>query len=78
MTQADFRDFLEEALGVERGSLADSDTRDTISGWSSIVDVRIMAAISGELGIDPDAEIIEAESVGELLTILNARRGFKH
>ena len=36
MTSAAFRNSLEEIFGAPRGSLKDSDTRDTVEGWTSL------------------------------------------
>lgn len=73
MTNLAFKNVMEEILEVPRGSLKDSDTRDTIATWSSLADVKIMTTISSEFGLEPDAELLEAESVGDLLLILESR-----
>lgn len=76
MTRASFRSALEDILETPKGSLKESDTRDSIASWSSLADVKILTMISGEFGLEPDAELIQAESVGELLDILEQRRAF--
>ena len=55
MTSAAFRNSLEEIFGTPRGSLKDSDTRDTVEGWTSLADVQVLSVISSEFGIEPDA-----------------------
>jgi acyl carrier protein len=76
MTKAAFKRLLEEILGVPAGALADSDTRDTIAGWSSLTDVQIMSAIWSELGVESDAGAFDFENIGELLTQLDESQAF--
>jgi len=68
--------MLEEILDVPPGSLAETDTRDTIKGWSSLTDVQILTAVWSELGVDAEAEDFSFESVGELLHLLDANEAF--
>ncbi|MBC8166164.1 MAG: hypothetical protein H7Y20_09865 [Bryobacteraceae bacterium] len=72
MTHTSFRNALEDILDVPKSSLRDSDSRETIENWTSVADVQILTIISGELGVEPDAALIEAETVGELVSILDA------
>ena len=74
MTRSAFKALLEEILRVPPGSLAESDTRETIENWSSLVDVEIMTIIWSELGVD--AELLEYETVGELLDLLEGQQVF--
>ena len=74
MTRAAFKTLLEEILRVPPGSLAESDTRETVENWSSLVDVEIMTIIGSELGVD--AELLEYETVGELLDLLQGQQVF--
>ena len=76
MTKTAFTKVLEDILGVPSGSLAESDTRDTIAGWSSLTDVQIMTAIWSELGVDSDAGAIDFENIGELLAQLDESQAF--
>jgi len=76
MTRLAFVAAMEDILGVRRGKLQESDSRDTVEGWSSEVDAQIVALIASELGIEADAEILEAETVGELLSRLQVRHAF--
>ncbi len=76
MTRSGFRTSLEEILGVDAGTLGDSDSRETIESWSSVADVQILSGIESEFGIEPDAELMEAETVGELLGVLESRGAF--
>ncbi|HEX7070143.1 MAG TPA: hypothetical protein VF190_05035 [Rhodothermales bacterium] len=74
MTKAAFTTLLEEILQVPSGGLSESDTRDSIENWSSLADVEIMTVISSELGID--AELLEYETIGDLLRLLDAEAAF--
>jgi acyl carrier protein len=65
---------LEDILSAPRGSLKESDTRDTVHGWSSIVDVQILAFLSSELGVESDPDLLTIETVGDLLDALTERR----
>lgn len=76
MTKTAFKKVLEEILGVPAGSLAESDTRDTIPGWSSLTDVQILTAIWSELGVESDSGAFEFENIGELLALLDANQAF--
>lgn len=77
MTKSGFKTSLEEIFGVRTGTLQDSDSRETIGAWSSVADVQILTNIESEFGIEPDAELIEAETVGDLLGILEDRNAFR-
>jgi acyl carrier protein len=74
MTRSGFRAVLEDILSVPRGSLMDADSRDTVEAWSSLADAQILASITSEFGLEPEAELLEAETVGELLNLLEQRR----
>ena len=74
MTRAAFKTLLEEILRVPAGSLAESDTRETVENWSSLVDVQILTIISSELSVD--GELLEYETVGELLDLLEGQQVF--
>jgi len=76
MTRTQFIATVEDILDVPRGTLRESDSRDTIGEWSSIKDVHILAVIAREFGLQPSAELIEAETVGDLLAILEAHGAF--
>lgn len=77
ITRAEFRNAVEDILGVSRGSLRDADSRDSIENWSSVADVQLVALIASETGIEPDAELIEAETVGDMLRILELKGAFE-
>jgi hypothetical protein len=68
--------MLEEILSVAPGLLQDSDTRETVEDWSSLVDVQIMTVIGSELSLDDDPELMSFDSVGELLAELEQRNAF--
>ena len=74
MTRAEFKALLEEILRVPPGSLAETDTRESVESWSSLVDVEIMTIISSELGVD--AELLEYETIGQLLDLLQGQQVF--
>ncbi len=73
MTRSAFKAALEDILSVPRGSLRDADTRETVAAWSSIADVQILTYISNEFGVEPDVDLLEAESIGDLLRALEDR-----
>ena len=77
MTSVAFRNSLEEIFGAPRGSLKDSDTRETVEGWTSLADVQVLSVISSEFGIEPDADILEAESTGDLIRVLQEKGAFR-
>ena len=74
MTKSAFKDILEDVLRVPRGSLKDSDSRETLSGWDSVADAQIIALIAGESGTETDAELLLADTIGDLLNMLEDRR----
>lgn len=76
MTKDAFKVVLEDILSVPPGTIKESDTRDTIEGWSSLADVEILTVVSGELGVETDSELLEYESVDDLLKILERRNAF--
>lgn len=76
MTRSGFKTSIEEILGLPAGTLQDSDSRETIGSWSSVADVQILTGIESEFGVEPDAELMEAETVGDLLEILDSRGAF--
>ena len=76
MTRPSFRSVLEEILSVPPGELKDTDTRNTLKDWSSLVDVQIMTVIGSELELEEDPELLAYESVGELMDALDARGAF--
>jgi acyl carrier protein len=76
MTKNEFRNILEDLLSPDSGTLQDADTRASVENWSSLVDVQILAVISAELGLEADRELLNYESVGALLAILERRKAF--
>ena len=61
-------------MTVSPGTLSENDTRKTVEKWSSLVDVEILTVVSTEFGID--AELLEYESIGELLSLLEEQGAF--
>ncbi len=77
MTRSGFLSAMEDILDVSKQTLRTEDSRDTLEQWTSLKDVQIFHLITGEFGIEPDAELIEAETVGDLVTILQRRGAFR-
>ena len=80
MTRSQFRRLLEDLFRMDLGTLKDSDTRDSILEWSSLVDVQILTAISSEMGVEPDADFLEeftaCDTVGNLFELLERKGAF--
>lgn len=72
-TVPEFQTAVEDILDVPRGSLKESDSRDTVPGWSSMADALIAAWLSSECNLEPDAELMEAETFGEMLKHLKSK-----
>jgi len=77
MRRSGFLRAIEEILGVGMRLLREEDSRETIARWTSLADVQIFSLIASEFGIEPDSELIEAETVGDLLRILQSRGAFR-
>ena len=76
MTIPEFQSAVEEILDVPPGTLEESSSRETLASWSSLADVKIVALLASECGIEPDAELLEAETYGDLLRLLRERNAF--
>ena len=76
MTRSAFKTALEEILQMPRGSLKESDSRETVASWSSIADVQILTTITSEFGLEPDMALLEAETVSDLLEALDTKNAF--
>ena len=68
---------MEEILGVPSRTLREEDSRETIANWTSLADVQIFSLISKEFGMELDDEMIEAETVGDLLRVLQSKGVFR-
>lgn len=68
---------MEEVLGVGARTLREEDNRETVAQWTSLADVQVFSLITSEFRIEPDGELIEAETVGDLLRILQSRGAFR-
>jgi acyl carrier protein len=77
MTRSDFLRAMEEILGVPSRTLREEDSRETVAKWTSLADVQIFSLISSEFGIETDGELIEAETVGDMIRILQRRGAFR-
>jgi acyl carrier protein len=76
MTRSAFKTALEEILQMPRGTLQESDSRETVASWSSIADVQILTTITSEFGLEPDMALLEAETVSDLLDALETKNAF--
>ena len=76
MTRIEFQHAVEDILKVPRGSLKETDSRDTIETWSSFSDVEIVEFIERTFGVAPEAELMEAETFGDILKNLEHKRVF--
>jgi len=61
---------------MPRGTLQESDSRETVASWSSIADVQILTTITSEFGLEPDMALLEAETVSDLLDALETKNAF--
>lgn len=77
MTRSGFLRAMEEILHVPARSLREEDSRDSIAEWTSLADVQIFTLITSEFGIEPDDGLIEAETVGDLLSALQGKGAFQ-
>ena len=77
MTRTNFLRAFEEILGLERRTLREESSRDTIEEWTSLADMQLFSLIESGLGIEPDDELIAAETVGDLLRVLQNRGAFR-
>jgi acyl carrier protein len=76
MTRSSFLRAMEDILGVSTRTLREEDTRSTVAQWNSLADVQIFSLITSEFGIEPDDELITAETVGDLLRALGSQGAF--
>jgi acyl carrier protein len=76
MTRLEFQAAVEDLFKVPRGSLKLSDTRDNVKTWESFVDVDLLNLIEKEFGIEAESEIMEQETFGELLQLLESKGAF--
>lgn len=77
MTRTNFVRALEEILGLERRTLREDNSRDSLEQWTSLADVQIFTLIESEFGIEPTEELLSAETVGDLLRILHKLGAFR-
>ncbi|MBZ5602581.1 MAG: acyl carrier protein [Acidobacteriia bacterium] len=76
MTRIEFQNAVEDLFKVPHGSLKPSDSRDTVEGWESFTDVDLLNLIEKEFGIEAESEILERETFGDLLKLLESRGAF--
>ena len=77
MTRSSFLRAMEEVIGVDARSLREEDSRDTVPQWTSLKDVQVFTLITSEFGIEPDGDLITAETVGDLLRVLQNQGAFR-
>ena len=77
MTRSGFLRAMEEMLGMETRSQKEEDRRDSVTQWTSLADVQMFSLITSEFGIEPDSDLIEAETVGDVLRVLESRGAFR-
>jgi len=77
MTKLEFKYRVEAILKIPSGSLKVSDSRDTIASWESFTDVDLLNLIEKEFGIEAEAEIVEQETFGDLLELLESKGAFR-
>jgi hypothetical protein len=76
MTRLEFQHAVEDILEAPHGSLKETDSRDTVETWSSFVDVDIIGLIERNFDVEPEADLMEAETFGHILRILEAKKVF--
>jgi hypothetical protein len=76
MTRNGFRELIADFLGVSASELPDTTEKESVESWSSLVDVQIATVIQTELGAEPTAEMLEADTVGNLLNLLESAKLF--
>lgn len=76
MTRIEFQHAVEDILKVRRGTLKETDGRDTIEEWSSFTDVEIVELIEQSFGVVPEADLLEADTFGDILRNLDDKRVF--
>ena len=67
---------METLFKVPPGSLKETDSRDTVEGWQSFADADLVLLIEKEFGIEADSEIMEQETYGDLLKLLESKGAF--
>jgi acyl carrier protein len=80
MTSDTFKTILADLVHCKPEELRETDTRETHAGWSSVVDVQLLALIESDLQIEPDANFLDAftgcDTVGDLLSLLQEHNAF--
>jgi len=76
MTRLEFQNAAEDLFKIPHGSLKPSDSRDTIKTWESFVDVDLLNLIEREFGIEAESEIMEQETFGDLVQLLESKDAF--
>jgi len=77
MTRTEFVRALEEIFGLERRALREESSRESIEEWTSLADVQVFSLIESEFGIEPTEELIGAETIGDLLRVLQDQGAFR-
>jgi acyl carrier protein len=77
VTRTNFLRTLEEIFGVDRRTLQEDSSRVTVSEWTSLADAQIFSLIESEFGIEPNDELFSAQTIGDLLRILQSHGAFQ-
>ena len=77
MKRSAFLRAIEEILGVPPRTLREDDSRESVEQWTSLADVQIFSLIASEFDIEVESEMIEAETVGDLLGMLQSKGVFR-
>jgi len=76
MTKLEFQHTFEDLVKLPHGSVQLTDSRATIKAWESFVDVDLLVIIEKELNIQVEAEIMEQETFGDLVRLLESKGAF--
>jgi acyl carrier protein len=76
MTRLEFQNAAEILFKIPHGSLKPSDSRETILGWESFADVDLLNLIEKEFGIEAESQIMEQETFGDLVKLLESKGSF--
>jgi hypothetical protein len=76
MTRIEFQHGVEDILKVPHGSLKETDSRETVKTWSSFTDVDIVEFVESKFGVEAEADLMEAETFGDILRNLDSKGVF--
>lgn len=76
ITKEEFRATVAELMDLDAGQLQDHDSRDTVAGWSSLVDIQIFALIAEKTPVEPTEALLELATVADLIGELSRQKAF--